>query len=297
LNAFITLPYSRLAEDLLRREGVFHQVSNDELVVAGDDAERFAEIFHAETRRPMKDGVLNPQEPYALEVVTRIVGKLLGKASTDHQKVFFSIPSPTIGRDGGIRYHRESIRQILTELGYQGTPIEEGLAVVFGEMGASNYSGIGISCGSGLCNVCLAVLSVPVISFSVFKAGDFIDSQSAMVVGEMATRLRVMKEQTFRFNGMTADRMHNALVVHYDQVIENLVQALRESISAAQKLPKLTHSVPLVLAGGTAMPDGFVEHFSNALRANELPVKLSEVRVAAEPLNSTARGALIAALS
>ena len=59
------------------------------------------------------------------------------------------------------------------------TPIVEGLAVVFGELADSNFSGIGISCGSGLCNVCLAVLSVPVISFSVPKAGDFIDSQAA----------------------------------------------------------------------------------------------------------------------
>ena len=40
-----------------------------------------------------------------------------------------------------------------------------GLAVVFAEMGFSNYTGIGISCGSGLCNVCFSVLSVPVIQF------------------------------------------------------------------------------------------------------------------------------------
>ncbi len=44
-------------------------------------------------------------------------------------------------------------------------------------MEGSNYTGIGISCGGGLCNVCLAYLSVPVVSFSVPKAGDFIDSR------------------------------------------------------------------------------------------------------------------------
>jgi hypothetical protein len=51
-----------------------------------------------------------------------------------------------------------------------------------------------------------------------------------------------------------------------------------------------------VLSGGTVMPKGFLEHFSTALRAQEFPVRLSEVRLSTDPLNSTARGALMAAL-
>jgi len=296
LNAFFTLPYSRLAESLLQRENVLHQVTRNEIVVAGDDAEKLAEVFHAETRRPMKEGVLNPREPHALDVLRSLVTRLLGKAAAPGQKVFFSIPAPIAGNEGGIRHHQESIRQILSELGYQPTPVEEGLAVVFGEMTASNFSGIGISCGSGLCNICLAILSVPVLSFSVLKAGDFIDAQSALVTGDVATRMRVHKEQGFRLNGMNGNRVNNALTVYYDQVIENLVMALKENISSATRLPRLTQPIPLVLAGGTVMPDGFFERFKSSLQANELPVKLSEVRVSAEPLSSTARGLLMAAL-
>jgi hypothetical protein len=296
LNAFFTLPFSRLAESLLQRQNVLFQVNRDEIVVSGDDAERLAEVFHAETRRPMKEGILNPQEPHALDVVRSLVAKLLGKAGAPGQKVYFSIPAPTGGNEGGIRHHQESIRQVLTELGYAPTPVEEGLAVVFGELSASNFSGIGISCGSGLCNVCLAVLSVPVLSFSIPKAGDFIDAQSALVTGDGATRLRVQKEQGFRLNGMNGSRVNNALTVYYDQVIENLVKSLKESISSTRQLPRMTQAIPLVLAGGTVIPDGFFDRFRAALDANELPVKLSEVRVSAEPLNSTARGLLMAAL-
>jgi hypothetical protein len=168
------------------------------------------------------------------------------------------------------------MRLILTELGYTPTPIQEGLAVVFGELATSNFTGIGVSCGSGLCNACLAVLSVPVLSFSVPKAGDFIDSQAAAVTGDLATRLRVQKEQTFRLNGLTSDRTLNALTVYYQEVIANLAGALRTHISATQRLPKLDQAVPLVLSGGTVMPKGFLEHFSTALRAQEFPVRLSE---------------------
>lgn len=296
LNAFITLPHSKLAESLLQRENVFHEVQGRELVVAGNDAQKFAEVFHAETRRPMKGGVLNPQEPHSLAVVRRIITKLIGKAAVESQKVFFSIPAATAEGDGGIAYHEASIRQILTELGYDATPIEEGLAVVFGELGACNYTGIGISCGSGLCNVCLAVLSVPVISFSVPKAGDYIDTKAAMVTGELATRLRVQKEQVFQLNGMNGDRVQNALNVYYREVIAGLVEALRGHISATQRLPKLDQAVPLVVSGGTAMPRGFLDEFGRALRASDFPVPLSEIRLSADAMNSTARGALMAAL-
>src|SRR5581483_8828157 len=132
-----------------------------------------------------------------------------------------------------------SIRQVIEELGYEATPIAEGLAVVFSELGDSNFTGIGISCGSGLCNICLAVLSVPVISFSVPKAGDFIDTHAALVTGEIETRMRVRKEQAFHLNGFSTDRVQNALTVYYHEVIDHLVAALRRQISSTQRLPKL----------------------------------------------------------
>lgn len=237
LNAFLTLPYSRLAADLLHRENVFHEVQEPEILVAGNDAAKFAEVFHVETRRPMLNGVLNPQEPHSLAVASSIITKLLGHATVEKQKVIFSVPAPVENREGGIAYHQASISQILADLGYAPTPIAEGLAVVFGELGDANFSGIGVSCGSGLCNVCLAVLSVPVISFSVAKAGDFIDSQAALVTGDLSIRTRIRKEQSFKLNGLGGDRVQNALTVYYHEVISNLVQTLRERISSAQKLP------------------------------------------------------------
>ena len=296
LNAFITLPYSKLAESLLARENVFHEVHGTEIVVAGNDAERFAEVFHVETRRPMVDGVLNPHEPHSLPVVRMIVSRLAGQAAADKPKIFFSIPARPPGADGGVAYHEASIRQILADLGYQPQSIEEGLAVVFGELGGANYTGVGISCGSGMCNICFAVLSVPVLSFSISRAGDFIDTHAAQVTGEVATRMRVLKEHSFRINGLSGNRFQNALSVYYDEMIDALAEALRANFSAAHRLPKLEQAVPLVLSGGSVMPKGFLERFVSALQSAEFPVRLSEVRLSPDPLNSTARGALMAAL-
>ena len=102
LNAFITLPWSHLTEKLLRQEGVFHEVEGDEIVVAGDDAQKFAEVFHVETRRPMQRGVLNPQEPHSLAVVRRLITRLLGKAAGEDRTVLFSVPAPVENEEGGL---------------------------------------------------------------------------------------------------------------------------------------------------------------------------------------------------
>jgi hypothetical protein len=295
LNAFITLPYSKLAQNLLTREDVFHEVFDNEIVVAGNDAQKFAEVFHVETRRPMLQGVLNAHEPHGIHVIRRLITRLIGKAAFEGRRLFYSVPAASAGEDQGIAYHNATIKQMLTELGYEPHPIEEGLAVVFGEMCASNYTGIGISCGSGMCNVCLAVLSVPVVSFSVPKAGDYIDSHAASVTGELATRLRAEKERGFRLNGLSTDRVKNALTIYYQEVIETLAYTMRARLSSAEKLPKLDRPVPVVLSGGTAMPKGFLDQFIAALRTQDFPVRILEVRMSDDPLNSTARGALMAA--
>ena len=295
LNAFLTVPYSRLAASLLERDNVFHEVQGADILVIGEDAQGLAEVFHVPIRRPMLNGVINPQEPHGIAVLRRIIGKLLGK-SAEGQKVFFSVPAPAIAGNDGIAFHKASIGHLLTELGYAPTPFEEGLAVVFGELDASNFTGIGISFGSGMCNACLALLSMPVISFSVSGAGDFIDTQAALVTGDLADHIRLQKEKTFRLNGLTSDRVHNALNVYYQEMIGNLVQALRSHLASAKRLPRMEKPIPLVLSGGTAIPKGFLECFEKVLRSEEFPVRLSEIRVAADPLNSTARGALMAAL-
>jgi hypothetical protein len=88
-----------------------------------------------------------------------------------------------------------------------------------------------------------------------------------------------------------------ALHIYYDKLIETLVQELIGSVNRTQKLPRADYELPLVLAGGTAMPLGFRERFEKALRERTLPFEIGEVRLAANPLTVTARGTLVAALA
>jgi hypothetical protein len=222
---------------------------------------------------------------------------MTGPAAEKGQRLCFTVPAPPLGGEDTLTYHESTMRQLLGNLGYETRAINEGMAVIFGELDSSNYTGIGISCGGGLCNVAMAYLSVPVLSFSVQKAGDYIDNSAAAVTGERANCIRILKEDSFHLNGMHGDKIQQALGVYYDDVIETLVNGMQEAFAKVRNLPRIGRPVPLVLSGGTALPAGFGERFEKALRNVKFPVAISEVRLASSPLYAAAKGALVAALS
>jgi hypothetical protein len=298
LNAFVSIPHSKMTENVLRSEHIPHTVINGQIIVQGNESEKFAGLLNVEIRRPMTRGILDPTEHSSLQVIRELLANLLGfRDPFRERRVTFSVPAPPLGAEESLTFHEKTIKQILNDLGYEGKAINEGLAVVYGELEDSNYTGIGISCGGGLCNVCLSYLSVPVLSFSVPKAGDFIDLNAAKMAGERANRIRLVKEESFHFNGYFQDRVQQVIGVYYDDMIQTLVKGLKSAFERAGSLPRFNRPIPVVLSGGTAMPQGFRERFEQLLGDKEFPFRVSEVRVAQNPLHSTAKGALVCALS
>ena len=296
LNAFVALPYSKMTENVLRKENIPHMVEGDQLIVHGNESERFADLLQVESRRPMTKGVLNANEPSSGEMMKQLIGSLSGEPGAG-RSLYYSVPAALLGEETNVTYHEATLGQILREMGYAPKAINEGLAVVYGEMEDTNYSGIGISCGGGLCNVCLAYLSVPVLSFAVPKAGDFIDQSASQITGELSTRIRITKESNFHINGHYADKVQQVLGVYYDDMIKSLVDGLNQTLANTRSMPRIAKPVPIVLSGGTAMPKGFRERFEKMLKESAFPLAVSEVRMASDPLTATAKGALVAALA
>lgn len=296
LNAFVTIPYSKMTESVLKRADIPHHINGSELVVHGNESDRFADLLNVETRRTMNRGVLNSSEPDSLAMIRQIIASMM-ESESPKQKLCFTIPAAPLGAEDNLTYHEATLKQVITELGYETRSINEGLAVVYADLEDSNYTGIGISCGGGLCNVCLAYLSVPVLSFSIAKAGDYIDQSAASVTGERANRIRILKEYDFHLNGYFSDKTHQVLGVYYDEMILSLVQAMKEALHGARNKPKISKPLPLVLSGGTALPKGFRDRFEKILKEQEFPIPVSEIRMAKDPLHTSAKGALVAALT
>lgn len=299
LNAFVSVPNTKIRQKALRKQDIPFTEHGKEIMVSGNHAPHFADLLHLEARRPMSKGVLNAGEHNSLAVLRQIVGMLTDNAVKPGAKVVFSVPATPYHNpnDENHLYHGLSVKQMLGDMGYDAQSINEGLAVIYSELEDSNYTGIGVSLGGGLCNVAIAYLSMPAVCFSIPKAGDFIDTGASTVTGDLAVQVRLAKEQSFHFNGTFPEKLHQVLTVYYDDMIQSLLTTMREAFLESRRLPKFGKAVPLVLSGGTALPAGFRDRFAKALHGADLPVAVSEIRLARDPLNTTARGALVAALT
>jgi nucleoid DNA-binding protein len=297
LNAFIAVPYSKFTENILKQNKVSYQLNGGStLQVYGNEAARFANVFNTEVRRPMNGGTLNPAEEYSMSVMHAIIQQLVRKTKNG-ENMRFSVPG-ALRNEGSpnLVYHEAMLRDLLNSMGYNAKGINEGLAVVFAELEKENFSGIGISCGGGMCNIALAFMSIPVMTFSMNKAGDYIDNNVGNVTGELPTRIRLIKEESLDLSKTPQNKYESALHIYYDDVVLSLVESLRSSLAEAKNLPRIDKPIPIVLSGGTAKPKGFIEKFRQTIERDKFPLEISEIRMAADPLTATARGCLIAAM-
>jgi actin-like ATPase involved in cell morphogenesis len=179
LNAFVSVPYSKMTEAILQQNKMVYHRNGKDLYVFGNDSERFASFFSAEPRRPMQHGVMNPQEPMGQQIIQAIIESVIPRGRKS-ELLCFSVPGRGDGAESNLVYHEAVIKNFMQTLGYEAKAVNEGLAVVFAELQNENFTGIGISCGGGMCNVCVAFLSVPMLTFSLPMAGDYIASDMSV---------------------------------------------------------------------------------------------------------------------
>jgi hypothetical protein len=163
LNAFVDIPFSKMTEQMLARENILHEVEGAHIYAYGNRSDEFAKFLDGDTRRPMQSGLLNPAEPKNLQMIELLLERLCGKAS-DGEKLCLSIPSAPTDRGADLMFHERSVQGIFEKLGYQVQSVNEGLAVVYAELKDANFTGIGMSFGGGMCNICLAYLGLPVLT-------------------------------------------------------------------------------------------------------------------------------------
>ncbi|GAD51342.1 hypothetical protein MBEHAL_0102 [Halarchaeum acidiphilum MH1-52-1] len=295
-NSFVELDYSDMADQMLSRSDVLHIKKGDKVYVVGDDALNFANIFNRETRRPMKAGILSSDEKSAIPMIKLILQQVVDEPQHPGERLFFSTPADPIDSDLSTLYHQKTLESILGDMGYDPEPINEGMAVIYSELAENDFTGLGISFGAGMTNVCLSYYAVPVMRFSIARGGDWIDEQAARATGTPVDKVTTTKEDDFHLD-FTSDvgGIEGALGIYYENLLDYVVENVVEEVDEEDVEEGL--DVPVVVTGGTASPDGFEGLFRERLREADIPFSVSGVRRAREPLYSVARGALVAARS
>ncbi|MBT3236234.1 MAG: hypothetical protein HN353_09820 [Bdellovibrionales bacterium] len=297
LNAYFTVPYSDFAKQMLEKNRMHFSQLGDELAIYGFDAQTFANMFNGEILRPMQTGLLRPDDERSLPMEKKIIEAVIGRAGTLGEHCCFSIPSPIVGQESNLIFHEQVLKKYLLGMGYKAKGITEGTAVVLSELASSNYTGIGISMGAGMCNVCFSFLSVPIVVFGTDRGGDYIDASVSRVVKEPMNKVRLIKEQELNLGKAPTSNLENALHVYHEELISNLLSTLSTILANASNFPQINEDIPVVISGGTSAPAGFKSKFEKVLKNYRLPVQIGDVRVANDPHMAVAKGALIYATS
>ena len=297
-DAFFDIEYSDFTKEMLNKSKVNYIQKDEKLYVVGDEAIKFANIFNKNARKPLSKGIISPSEKEALPMVELIIKSVIGEPKYKEEIVYYSTPGPPVDADFNIVYHEKVVYSFLAKSGYTPKSVNEGLAVVFSELAKDGFTGIGLSFGGGMVNMCLSYMSVPIFTFSVSKAGDWIDQQVAMAVDETASRICAIKESSLDLTkSVGLSKIETALSIYYDNLIEYILENIKIEFGRAKRMPRVDKPIAIVLSGGSALPKGFLDRFRKILTKVKFPLEFGEIRMASEPQYSVAKGTLIAAIA
>ncbi len=307
VNAFIEMPLeNRFVFNMMRNAGVPLIEREDAGVgyALGEAAVNMAyTMSNIELKRPMKDGCLNPKEKYAQQIMSIMIHSLVDKAKSDKELLYYSVPANAVNEDTDAEYHGHILQAMFNAFEddngnkVEAHPINEALALVYAELASKAYTGIGISFGAGMVNLCFAQYGNPNFQFSIVNSGDWIDKMAAKATGESPTYIN--KEKNKLDLTVESDSLvQRAIKAQYEIMIQKTVTEIKkgfEKLEQSGKKIRADHPVDVIIAGGTASPNGFDTLFEQTIRKVKLPIEIGKVIRPADPLYSVARGCLRAA--
>ncbi len=295
-DAFVDLPIS--AKKMLKlNKNVSYVEQDDRILILGDEALEFASVFGKTARRPLQDGLINPNEQGSLDVLVFMIESVLGVPQTEGEVCYFSIPAdPIDDKTRNTIYHKGIFERIISELGFTAIASNEAEAIVFSECADSNFNALSFSFGSGMTNVCLVLNTINCLEFSVCRGGDWIDKGVASATGQSQGRVTSIKEKGIDLNN-PKDRVQEALSFYYKELILYGLKHVGQRFIQAQNQFGLDKKLSVIVSGGTSKPKGFVDFFKKTFEKNKrkYPFEIGNIKQASDPLNAVAYGLLVQA--
>ena len=293
-NAFLDIPSDVYSKNMLSKLKVPYIVHNGKLVVIGEAAFELANVFGRETRRPMMDGLISPQEQDALPMMKMIISKILGEPQVQGENCYFCVPAESLDVDNNIVYHQGLFETMINSMGYNAHAINEAHAVIFSELAENDFTGIGLSFGGGMANACIAYKSIPCLSFSVARGGDWIDKNVSSVLGCPRSKATHIKERGIDIRDPKS-REEEAVSIYYRSLINYVLSNIKTRFESGQNMPTFNDPVDIACAGGTSMIGGFIEVFRDEFAKIDFPIPVGRIFRSEEALTAVAKGCLVAA--
>lgn len=304
-DCFFSMPKEDFSEEMLTDAGAKFMHRGNELFVVGEDALKYCMLTGREEsyRRPMAQGILNPNEAEAVPLLELLITGIVREATFPGEVIAATIPAAPLEKDMDVTFHKIVIERHLKKLGYDVRILNEALALIFAEnpqvrdeRGIVPFTGIGISFGGGMTNLVVAYRAKKLFEISCARGGDWIDQHVAKARNVPIGKVAHVKEKKFDLSNVDMrDSVQVALDIYYEDLIRFTLERFAEHFQSSNSV--IDHPMTIIVGGGTASVPGFTDKFEETLKTVELPMEISEVRLARNPLHAVARGALVAAVS
>lgn len=305
-NCFVELEdyKSEDIEQILKQNNWEYIVDGNHYYILGEDSLKVSRLFpKVELRRPMKDGILNKYEDKKMLVIASMISNAIGKSDDDNSVVCFCVSSETVDMELNSIFHKARMEGMIKRLGFQTKCIDEAQGIILSERPTIidedgteiPYSGIAISFGSGKVNCVLSFRGLQIIGISSTRAGDYIDEKVSECTDTPIAQVINIKETKLDFDNIDYT---NDVLFALDSFYQNMVEYVFRNFAAKflKIKSQFTAPLPIILAGGTSMPNGFENKVEKVVRELDLPFQIKEVKKSKDPRNSVVRGLLIQAI-
>jgi len=275
---------------------ISHALIDDQMYFLSDSAYIHANVFGLELCRPMSKGMVS-KDLDSIDVLAVMIKSLIGECKIKDSICCYSVPSNPIDSNLDVIFHENVFGRIISELKYTAIPLNEATAIVYSECSETNFTGIGISFGAGMTNVAVVFKSIPVLTFSLARGGDWIDQNAANSIGEVCSRATLIKERddfsltNFNIGKKKERRLREALSHYYNNLINYTTNNIVEQLNTVTI--NFPDSIPVIISGGTSKPTGFIDEIKKSFDSYEFSFDISEIKVASNPLTAVAEGCLV----
>jgi hypothetical protein len=293
------------SKQMLVNSGVAYTEDENYFIALGKKAEDLAFAFNNTLQRPMIDGVISGKTEEAMQIMAIIIRAIIGKIEED-TILYYCIPADAINGNTNVTFHDKLIQMMISgfENGdkMKAFSINEARSIVISEI--EDKTGIGVSFGAGMVNICYCLYGIEIFAFSIVGSGDRIDIDSATRFGydrnepdgnykETPTSICKRKEK-ISLEEMPGDLVGQTIFLNYEIMIENVLKNIIDGFRKNEEKARIDKPIPIVIAGGTSSPDGFDTLFKHTIDKLDVPFEIGEIRRAEKPLYAVAEGCLAA---
>ena len=304
-NAFLTVDGEPTqVKRMLKRQKLPFVEKAGRVHIVGEHAFNYAQIFPSvDLRRPMKSGLLNPQEKDSLPILNAIVGELLGEKGNG-EIATYCVPAKPIDQERRVNYHEDVLKTIIEGHGYKARVIEESVALAYEGLVDNNLTGIAISMGAGMCNIGVMYAGMPALTFSVTRGGDWVDENVSNDTGVSKAKVQYIKENARLIDlskGVQKDiyeeddaesNVLHAIRSYYGVLINYLLTNLTHQFEGADQMPNFPEPIPIIFGGGTCLIKGFIDVFNEQFDQEKFPIPVKEITIIEDSHTAIARGCL-----